>query len=203
MTQPADLRRHAPSAQRNRDPILDVLRRILPAAGTVLEVASGSGEHVLHFAAHRPGLDWQPSDPSPEARASIAGWIAGSGLANVRAPIDLDASVVPWPIARADAIMAINMVHISPWTATVGLMRNAGRMLPAGGVLYLYGPYRQAGVPFADSNAAFDADLRRRDAAWGIRAVEDVAAEAEVNGLRLDEVVPMPANNLSLVLRPF
>jgi SAM-dependent methyltransferase len=200
MTEPIDSRRSAPSALRNRDPILDVLRRVLPATGSVLEIASGSGEHVLHFAHALPGLAWQPSDPSAEARASIAAWLASEGLGNVRAPIDLDSSAVPWAVERADAIIAINMVHISPWAATVGLLRNAGRILPAGGVVYLYGPYRQTGVAFAESNAAFDADLRRRDPAWGIRALEDVVAEAEANGLRLAEVVAMPANNLSVVL---
>ncbi len=141
----ADQRRSAPSALRNRDPILDVLRRELPAAGTVLEIASGSGEHALHFARHLPHLAWQPSDPSAEARASIAAWIAEEGPPNVRPPIDVDASVTPWPVDEADAIVAINMVHISPWRATAGLMRNAGRTLPAGGLLYLSGPYRREG----------------------------------------------------------
>jgi SAM-dependent methyltransferase len=201
MTQAFDPRRSSPSVLRNRDPILAVLRRVLPSRGLVLEIASGSGEHVVHFARALPELDWQPSDPSAEARASIAAWIASEGMANVRAPIEFDAACSPWPAARADAIVAINMVHISPWAATLGLMALAGRMLPAGGVVYLYGPYRQEGVPFAESNAAFDADLRRRNPAWGIRDVADVAAVAEANGLALEEIVVMPANNLSLVFR--
>lgn len=201
MIERPDPRRSSPSVQRNRDPILGILRRVLPPHGLVLEIASGSGEHVLHFARELSGLEWQPSDPSAEARASIAAWIASDGLPNMRAPIDLDAVSAKWPVAQVDAILAINMVHISPWAATVGLMAQAGRMLPVGGVVYLYGPYRQDGVPFAESNAAFDADLRRRDPAWGIRAVEDVAAEAAANGLALDEVAAMPANNLSLVFR--
>jgi SAM-dependent methyltransferase len=199
MTPTFDRRRSSPSALRNRDPILAVLRRVLPSRGLVLEIASGSGEHIVHFARDWPALEWQPSDPSAEARASIAAWIASEGLPHVHAPIDLDAASAVWPVARADAIIAINMVHISPWAATVGLMAQAGRILPTSGVLFLYGPYRQAGVPFAESNAAFDADLRRRDPAWGIRDVADVAAEAALNGLVLDEVVAMPANNLSLV----
>ncbi|WP_404709944.1 DUF938 domain-containing protein [Sphingomonas sp. MMS24-J13] len=201
MTDAIDQRRSSPSALRNRDPILAVLRRVLPPSGLVLEIASGSGEHVLHFARALPDLVWQPSDPSIEARTSIAAWIASDGAPNVRAPIDLDAAAAPWPVDRADAILAINMVHISPWAATVGLMAQAGRILPAGGVVYLYGPYRQSGVPFAPSNAAFDADLKRRDPAWGIRDVADVASVAEAHGLALEEVVAMPANNLSLVFR--
>jgi SAM-dependent methyltransferase len=197
----ADPRRSAPSALRNRDPILDVLRRELPAAGTVLEIASGSGEHVLHFARHLPHLTWQPSDPSAEARASIAAWIADEDPSNVRVPIDLDASMTPWPVDEADAIIAINMVHISPWQATTGLMRNAGRTLPAGGLLFLYGPYRREGHAFAASNAAFDADLRRRDPEWGIRDVADMGIEAGANGIVLTDIVEMPANNLSLIFR--
>ena len=201
MSQPIDLRRSAPSALRNRDLILDILKRILPPTGTALEIASGSGEHVLHFGAHLPQWIWQPSDPSAEARASIAAWLASQAVPNILAPIDLDASAALWPVAAADAILAINMVHISPWAATVGVMRNAGRLLPVGGALYLYGPYRQTGAPFAQSNAAFDEDLRRRNPDWGIRAVEDVAAEAVANKLALDEIVAMPANNLSLIFK--
>ena len=199
MTQSADKRRSAPSALRNRDAILQVLRRALPDRGTVLEIASGTGEHVLHFARHLPHLLWQPSDPSPEARASIAAWLDAEGTPNVGAPIDLDASARSWPIEEADAIIAINLVHISPWEVAVGLMDGAKRLLPIGGVLYLYGPYRQRERPLAASNAAFDADLRNRNPEWGLRDVADVAAVAEQNGLRLDEVVDMPANNLSLL----
>jgi hypothetical protein len=199
MTQSTDERRSAPSALRNRDPILEVLRRALPDKGTVLEIASGTGEHVLHFARHLPHLLWQPSDPSPEARASIAAWLDAEGTPNVRAPIDLDASARSWPIEEADAIIAINLVHISPWKVAVGLMVGAKRLLPVGGVLYLYGPYRQRERPLAASNAAFDADLRNRNPQWGLRDVADVAAVAERNDLHLEEVVDMPANNLSLL----
>jgi len=199
MATASDGRRTAPAAARNRDPILALLRSSLPATGTVLEIASGSGEHVVHFAAALPALDWQPSDPSPEARGSIAAWRDASRLANIRPPIALDAAAADWPVARADAILAINMVHISPWAATLGLLAGAARLLPAGGLLYLYGPYRRAGHPLAPSNAAFDADLRARNPQWGLRAVEEVAAAA--TGLRLAEIVEMPANNLSLLFR--
>lgn len=193
-----DPRRHAPATGRNREPILAVLRESLPARGLVLEVASGSGEHVVHFAQSFPALVWQPSDSDAEARASIAAWAAG--LANIRPPIALDAAAAIWPIAAADAILCINMVHISPWTATEGLIAGAGRLLAAGGLLYLYGPYRQ-GDAMSASNAAFDADLRARDPDWGIRDLEAVAALGAAAGLGLERIVEMPANNLSLLLR--
>lgn len=197
----SDQRRSAPAVARNRDPILDVLRKALPATGTVLEIASGTGEHAVHFARALPALTWQPSDPSPEARASIAAWRAAAGLANLLSPIAVDAEAAEWPLARADAVIAINMVHISPWAATAGLLAHAARLLPPGGPLYLYGPYRRDGHPFAPSNAAFDADLKARNPAWGIRAVEDVADAAAGQGLALAEIVAMPANNLSLLFR--
>jgi SAM-dependent methyltransferase len=193
--------RSAPAVARNRDPILDVLRGELPAQGLVLEVASGTGEHVVHFARAFPDLEWQPSDPFEDARRSIAAWSGAAGLANVRAPVALDAAAGIWPIAEADAILCINMVHISPWGATVGLLKGAGRLLPTGGLLYLYGPYRRGGRHTAPSNAAFDADLRARNAEWGVRDLEAVIAGAEANGLSLQGVVEMPANNLSVVLR--
>jgi hypothetical protein len=156
---------------------------------------------VLHFARQIPHLVWQPSDPSAEARASVAAWLEAKGLANVRAPIDLDASRPTWPIQEADAILAINLVHISPWQVTVGLIEGAKRLLPVGGLLYLYGPYRQRGHPLAESNAAFDADLRRRNPEWGLRDVADVTALATQHGLTLENIVEMPANNLSLLFR--
>jgi SAM-dependent methyltransferase len=201
MSQSIDHRRSAPSALRNREPILAVLRGALPEKGTVLELASGTGEHVLHFARQIPHLVWQPSDPSAEARASVAAWLEAEGLANVRAPIDLDASRPAWPIEEADAILAINLVHISPWRVTVGLIEGAKRLLPVGGLLYLYGPYRQRGHPLAASNAAFDADLRRRNPEWGLRDVAEVTALATQHGLTLENIVEMPANNLSLLFR--
>lgn len=201
MTDAMDHRRSAPSALRNRMPILDVLRAALPPTGTVLEIASGSGEHVLHFARELPRLAWQPSDPSAQARASIAAWLAAEGTPNARSPIALDASAWPWPVTVADAIVAINLIHISPWHATLGLMRGAGALLPAGGPLLLYGPYRQSERPFAASNVAFDADLRARNADWGIRDLAAVAAVARAHSLELERIVEMPANNLSLLFR--
>ena len=196
-----DHRQHAPAAARNRDPILAVLREVLPRAGTVLEIASGSGEHILHFAQALPDLTFQPSDPNPEARQSIAAWAAESGLANLRPPLALDAAAPPWPIAAADAVLCINMVHISPWAATEGLMRAAAAILPPGAPLYLYGPYRRAGVPTAPSNEDFDRSLRSRDPAWGLRDLETVAALAAAAGFSGPAVTEMPANNLSVVFR--
>ena len=197
----ADHRRAAPATQRNREPILAILREVLPARGTVLELASGTGEHAVFFARHLPGLVWQPSDPSPEARESIAAWSAAEGVANVPLPLALDAAANTWPIECADALVCINMVHISPWGATEGLLRGAGTLLPSGAPLVLYGPYRRTGTVLEPSNAAFDADLRRRDPAWGLRLLEDVVECAALHGLRLDRVVEMPANNLTVVLR--
>jgi SAM-dependent methyltransferase len=191
----------SPSVARNRDPILAVLRRVLPPAGIVLEIASGTGEHAVHFAAALPHLMWQPTDRDEQALKSIAAYREASGLPNLLAPLVLDASASAWPIERADAVVAINMIHISPWRATQGLMAGAGRALLPGGVLYLYGAYREKGVHTAPSNAAFDLDLRRRNPEWGVRDVEEVTSLASVHGLKLAERVPMPANNLSLVFQ--
>ena len=196
-----DPRRSAPHVARNAEPIAEVLREILPERGLAVEVASGTGEHVLHFARSFPQLDWQPSDPDPAALASIEAWRIAAGSANLLPPVALDARAPDWPIAAADALLCINMVHISPWAATVGLMRGAGRLLAPGAPLYLYGAYRQAEVATAPSNLAFDLSLKARDPDWGLRDLEDVVAEAETNNLRLDRVVPMPANNLSVVFR--
>jgi len=201
MTDQPDARLSSPAVLRNRGPILDILRHLLPAQGVILEVASGSGEHITYLAEQMPALDWQPSDPSPAARASIAAWTAADRLTNVRAPLDLDASALPWPVSAADAILAINMVHISLWAATQGLLREAARLLPPGGLLYLYGPFIEAGIPLAPSNAAFDADLRDRNVAWGLRELAAVAAAAAASGLKIETVLPMPANNLSVIVR--
>ncbi|MBB4630945.1 DUF938 domain-containing protein [Sphingosinicella soli] len=194
-------RRYAPATARNRDSILDVLGSLLPESGVVLEIASGTGEHVVHFARARPDLLWQPTDPSADARDSIAAWVAAEGLQNVRAPLDLDAAAERWPIGRIDAAVCINMLHISPWAATEGLMRGAGLHAPPGGLLYIYGPFRRADVPTAPSNEAFDADLKARDARWGLRDLDDVRSEADANGLGFEGLVEMPANNLSLIFR--
>ena len=187
------------ATQRNREPILEVLRRVLPAGGTVLEVASGTGEHAAFFARALPALRWQPSDVDPAARASIMAWCAG--VPNVNEPVALDATGDPWPVTHADAVVCINMVHIAPWAACEGLMRGAGRVLAPGGILYLYGPYRLGGAHTAPSNAAFDEGLRRQDPTWGVRDLETVVACAAARGLVVAERVAMPANNLSVVFR--
>ncbi|WP_182180738.1 DUF938 domain-containing protein [Methylobacterium radiotolerans] len=188
-----------PAVARNRDAILAVLRAVLPASGTVLEIASGSGEHAVHVAAALPGVDWLPSDPEPAARRSIAAHALRAGLGNIRPPLALDAAAAAWPVARVDGIVCINMIHIAPWAATAGLMAGAGRVLSERGILFLYGPFREADRPFAESNAAFDASLRGRDPAWGVRDLDAVAAEAARHGLDLIRRVAMPANNLSVI----
>lgn len=194
--------RTSPATARNRGPILSVLQPRLPKAGLVLEIASGAGEHAVYNAAAMPGLQWQPSDPDPEALASIAAWRDYAGLPNLLPPILLDASEPDnWPVKRADAIVNINMIHISPWAATQGLMKGAGHVLPAGGLLFLYGPYLEKDLVTAPSNLAFDQSLRSRDPAWGIRHLDDVAALAGSHGLELAERIAMPANNLILVFR--
>jgi SAM-dependent methyltransferase len=201
MSQMDDLRRYAPATMRNRDPIMDVLRQHLPASGMVLEVASGTGEHIVYFARHFPHLRWQPSDPSIEALRSIAAWIDAEGLTNVQPPLHLDAAQFPWPVQQAAAIACINMIHISPWEATVGIMRQAGGVLPKGGLLFLYGPFRRAERPLEPSNAAFDQDLRVRNPRWGLRELDVVIATAAENGLTFTGSVEMPANNLSVIFR--
>ena len=195
------MRRQAPAAARNRQPILDVLRPRLPAQGLVLEIASGSGEHIVHFAEALPNLVFQPSDPSPEARASIDDWVQELTLDNVRPALALDAAGDVWPLEHADTVLCCNMIHIAPWEAAVGLVVGAGRILPKDGTLYLYGPYRRGGRHTAPSNEAFDLDLRGRDAAWGVRDLEAVAALAEARDFGLPEIIDMPANNLSLVFK--
>ncbi len=189
----------APAAARNRDAILAVLQAVLPEAGTVLEIASGSGEHIVHFAQSLPHLNWQPSDPEPGALASIAAWSAEATLPNIAPPVMLDVISADWPVARADAILCINMIHIAPWAATLGLMAGAGQLLSVGALLYLYGPFHEDGIPLAQGNADFDASLKDRDPQWGLRWIHEVAEVADANGLVLHERVVMPANNLSLI----
>ncbi|KVC58019.1 DUF938 domain-containing protein [Burkholderia stagnalis] len=195
------LRLSAPAAERNRAPILDVLRRVLPASGDVLEIASGTGQHVVHFAAGLPGLRWHPSDPDAQARQSIAAWVAHAGLPNVDAPRAFDVRDAAWPFAVLDAIVCINMIHIAPWACADALFAGASRVLRPGGVLVLYGPYRREGRHTAPSNEAFDAQLRSRDPSWGVRDLEAVVALGLDRGLDCIEVVEMPANNLSVVFR--
>jgi len=196
-----DARRYAPSVARNKDAIAGVLARYLPSSGLVLEIASGSGEHAVHFASSFPALVFQPTDPSEEARASIAAWRQEAALPNMRAPLALDVTAAPWPINYADAVTCINMIHIAPWEATLGLVAGAARIIPPGGLLFLYGPYKRAGQHTAPSNADFDASLRERDARWGVRDLETVAAEATAMGFAAPMIEAMPANNLSLIFR--
>jgi cyclopropane fatty-acyl-phospholipid synthase-like methyltransferase len=194
-----DYRLSSPAALRNRDPILGVLRTLLPSAGKVLEIASGTGEHIVHFAASFADLIWIPSDLSSESRASIQGWIQTERLPNVLAPLDLDAANAVWPIDRASAVIAINMVHISPWAATKGLFKGAARILPKAAPLLLYGPFSRSEETMAPTNIDFDADLRSRNPEWGIRSLDDVVREAAMAGLRLEHSIEMPANNLCVV----
>jgi SAM-dependent methyltransferase len=197
----SDERLSAPAAQRNRDPILNVLRRVLPSSGTVLEIASGSGEHVIHFARHLPELTFQPSDPTLGSLRSVAAWVASSGVPNILPPLQLDAREADWKVKSADAVICINMIHIAPWAATEGLMTGAARILPRGGVLYLYGPYQRDGRHTAESNLAFHDQLRSQNPAWGVRDLADVAALAAGAGFGAPEIIEMPANNLSVVFR--
>ena len=199
---PPPAARTSPSTAHNREPILEVLRPRLPAAGAVLEIAAGAGEHAAYFAAALPGLSWRPTDPDPEALASIAAWRDHAGLANLAEPARLDASDPDtWPAGIVDAVVNINMIHISPWAAAEGLAAGAGRVLAASGMLFLYGPYVEAGVPTAPSNLAFDQSLKSRDPAWGLRRLDTVTDLAARHGLELVERIAMPANNLSLVFR--
>jgi SAM-dependent methyltransferase len=194
-----DHRRHAPATERNREPILEVLTRVLPVEGTVLELASGTGQHAAYFARRLPGLVWQPTDRDGESFASITAWAEFEGATNVRPPFPLEATQDPWPVEAVQAIFNANMIHIAPWPVCLGLMRGAGRHLAPGGVLVLYGPFRVGGAHTAPSNAAFDADLRQRDPDWGVRDLEAVVKAAAAHGLTFAERVPMPANNQTLV----
>ena len=194
-------RRSAPAALRNREPIANVLADWLPDSGLVLELASGTGEHSTFFADRFQALDWQPSDTHPEALRSIRAWQSEADLPNLREPVVIDASAGDWPVDHADAVLNINMVHISPWEASLGLLDGAARLLATGAPLILYGPWLKDDIPTAPSNLAFDADLRLRDERWGLRRVEEFAAEAEARGLHLIETCRMPANNLMLLLR--
>lgn len=194
------MKQHAPAASRNRAPIREVLARELPGSGTVLEIASGTGEHAVAFAAAFPGVTWQPSDRDEAALESIAAWREEAGLPNLAAPIRLDVTG-DWPIERVDAIVCINMVHISPWESALALFGNAGRLLAPGALLFLYGPYRFHGEFTAPSNAAFDQSLRARDPRWGVRDVDDLTAAAAPHGLLLRDTVALPANNHALIFR--
>jgi hypothetical protein len=204
-----DQRQYAPATERNRQPILEVLQRVLPPTGTILEVASGTGQHAAYFAPRLTPRHWQPSDPNPQACESITAWRLHSPCAHLHPPLILDATTPQWPVETADdplfkdhpisAIVNINMIHISPWSACLGLMAGANRILPPHGVLYLYGPYKRGGEHTASSNAAFDQSLQLSNPQWGVRDLEAVVAVAKTEGLQLQEVVQMPANNLSVI----
>lgn len=195
------MKRHAPAAGRNREPIAAVLIEELPHSGLILEVASGTGEHAVHFARTYPDLTWQPSDPDPAALESIAAWREEAALPNLLSPLVLDAAGTDWPLAQADAVLCINMVHISPIAATEGLLAGAARLVASGAPLILYGPYFEAGTEPAQSNLAFDRDLKSRNPEWGLRSVEWLDALADAAGFRRTRRVAMPANNLTLVYR--
>lgn len=196
-----DARETAPSAERNKQPILEVLTRALPPRGLVLEIGSGTGQHVAHFARALPALTFQPSEMNVERHASIEAWVAADKLPNVKRPLEIDITKHPWPVPTANAIVCINVIHISPWEATLALMAGAGEILPAGGVLVTYGPYKRRGAHTSQGNEAFDASLRARNPLWGVRDIDEVAEVAGRAGLALEEAVPMPANNFTLVWR--
>ena len=204
MTAPAEHKRHAPATQRNREPIRDVLRGVLPTSGNVLEIGAGSGEHAVYLAAAFPGLDWQPSDVDPANLASIAAWAEETPLDNLRAPIALDVRRVPWRGVHSesiDAVICVNVIHIAPWEACEGLLAGAAQALRPGGALILYGPFMRDGRHTAPSNAAFDRDLRATDPSFGVRDLGQVAAQARLSGLNFETDVEMPANNLIVVFR--
>ncbi len=192
---------HAAATERNREAILAVLRGVLPPTGLVLEIASGTGQHVAYFARALPALRWQPSDASPPHLESIRAWSVASGADNIAAPVPLDVERAPWPVAHADAILNINMIHIAPWSAAEALFRGAARILPPAGVLFLYGPFKRGGQHTAESNQRFDERLRADDPRWGVRDLDEVEALAAAVGFQPADVIAMPANNLSLVYR--
>ncbi len=202
MSDPPAGARSAPSALRNRGPILEALRPWLPASGEVLEIASGSGEHAVFMAEALPNLAWRPTDRDPEALASMAAWREAAASANLLEPLRLDAAEPEhWPVSRADAVVAINMIHISPWESAVGLFSGAARILPGGGIVALYGPFAEGGRHTAPSNAAFDANLKSRDPTWGVRDLDQVTGLATEHGFERVARVEMPANNLTVVFR--
>ena len=201
MSETSDQRLYFPHVTRNREPILEVLRRVLPPQGLVLEIASGGGEHAAYFAQNLPGLRWQPTDANPEMFDSIAAHRAAAGVANLLAPLHLDVTSYQWPIERADAMVCCNMIHISPWAATEGLIAGAGRTLARGAPLYLYGPYKIDGRHTAPSNKDFDTRLRGQNPLWGVRDLTDVSSLAKHHGFAPAETVQMPANNLSVIFR--
>lgn len=198
---PADHRQFAPATQRNKTPILEVLKRYLPPSGTVLEIGSGTGEHAVYFAGALPALVWQPTEKTVQALASIEAWRQHANVLNMNPPIRLDVNAPAWPVTAANAIVCINVIHYSPWQTTLDLLDGAQRLLPSGGILYLYGPYRRGGEHTAESNAAFDDWLKQRDPRFAVRNLETVQEEATLRGFETIDVIDMPANNVSVVLR--
>lgn len=202
--QDADQRMYSPSVARNAEPILNILKGLLPARGRVLEIGCGTGEHAVYFAEAMPGLSWLPTDPDAASRASTASWIRFKGLTNALLPLEVDASAATWGVealAPFDAIVSINMIHIAPWAAAVGLVSGAGRLLRGGGLLCLYGPFLHNGAHNAPSNAAFDESLKGHNPSWGLRDIAELAELARASGLQLGEIIEMPANNRLLVFR--
>lgn len=201
MVPATDARLFFPATARNREPILEVLTRVLPHLGTVVEIGSGSGEHVAYFARRLPSLRFQPTDPLEAHRASIDAWVESEALTNVAPALVLDAEAEPWPLTHADAVFTANVIHIAPWSVCLAILAGAGAILPPGAPLIFYGPFRRDGAHTAESNAAFDESLRSRDPRWGVRDLEDVTAEAAARGFELEETVPMPANNFTVIYR--
>jgi SAM-dependent methyltransferase len=197
----ADGRIVSPSAERNKQPIAEVLTRVLPTQGDVLEVSSGTGQHAVHFARAMPHIRWQPTEKDADGLTSIARWMAEAGLPNVNAPIHLDVHDETWPVAGVAAVVCINMIHIAPPSATEALLRGAAGVLPPGGILFLYGPYRRDGRHTSPGNEAFDKSLKASNPQWGVRDLEHVADLAASAGFELQEICDMPANNLSVVFR--
>ena len=191
----------SPSAERNKGPIAEILMRYLPAQGEVLEVSSGTGQHVLHFAQAMPHIRWQPTERDADARKSIASWLSQTPAPNVSAPLPLDVHDAIWPAHDVAAVVCINMIHIAPPSATVALLRGAGNVIAPGGILFLYGPYRRQGRHTSPSNEAFDAQLKARNPEWGVRNLEDVVQLAGSVGFELEQTHDMPANNLVVVFR--
>ena len=201
MSDTNDQKRYSPACERNKDVILDVLRDIMPSTGKILEIACGPGQHSVHFAAGLPGVEWQPSDIDPTSITSTLAWRAEADVPNLLDPIILDATEPEWPLTQADGIICCNMIHISPWTVTLGLLDGAARILPNDGILYTYGPYKVGGKHTAPSNEAFDQSLRSQNSEWGVRNLDDVALEARRRGLHLVKTIKMPANNFSVIYK--
>ena len=203
MTPEKDFRQYAPATQRNRDPIFDILVAVLPPTGNILEIASGTGEHAVYFAPKLKDHQWIPSEPDEMRRQSIEAWRQFNPSSNLANPKNINVLNSDWtePLKELEitAIVNINMIHISPWEACLGLMQGAGNLLPLGGVLYLYGPYKQGGKHTAPSNQIFDQSLRAQNKSWGVRNLEDVIEIAQQQGLNLVKTVSMPANNLSVI----